>query len=391
MCASYRSSRSRSSRSYYQEYPEYIPVSEKRARNAKAIAKLSKSIPKLAPVVIAGRTIATSWWGISWNRNLERYADYSNRIGRGRSYLQHGAVLDLQIDAGTVKALVQGSRSEPYEVIVKINPLKDATWDMLRTESLKSLNSLPELLGGKFPKELQNIFFAEGAGLFPSPKEINFECSCPDWAVMCKHVAAVLYGIGNRLDQAPELLFLLRQVTVEDLIRQTVETTSRELLGKAATAAGDDILADADLADVFGIEIAETDEPMPPLPPVPTTEKSGTKSVTKSGTKAAPARAASAGISAKSSVVKRKKPASGGAATGRRRDSSKPSSPPCPGNMVAKLLAAAPVRSAFATTDLANKLPGWSRQQVANTIQRAISEGRLERVKRGSFRRSATA
>lgn len=248
-----------SSRSYdaYEFYPPYVPVSEKKERNAKALAAMRRKNAALQPVVIAGRTIAGSWWGKSWNRNLERYADYSNRIGRGRSYVCQGAVLDLQIEGGCVKAQVQGSRPKPYDVTVTIAKLADNTWKKLRGEAMQCLNSLPELLGGSFPQALKDVFFAEKTGLFPSPREIKFDCSCPDWASMCKHVAAVLYGIGNRLDQAPEMLFTLRQVTVDELISQTVKATSRSLLERAGTVSGEDVLSDADLEDVFGIEMGE--------------------------------------------------------------------------------------------------------------------------------------
>ena len=155
--------------------------------------------------MIEGTAIARTWWGKAWNKNLESYADYHNRIGRGRSYVRHGAVLDLQIGSGLVESLVQGSRSRPYSVTIRIKAMGKKNWEEIKTASQGKLDSLQELLAGKFPKGLGEIFTTQGKGLFPSPKEIDFDCSCPDWASMCKHVAATLYGIGARLDQDPEL------------------------------------------------------------------------------------------------------------------------------------------------------------------------------------------
>jgi uncharacterized Zn finger protein len=190
---------------------EYVTVAEKRAKAAQSLKKLKKKKEDTRPVVIEGRAIATTWWGKAWNENLERYADYSNRIGRGRSYVRNGAVLDLKIRPGEVEALVQGSRSKPYEVIVKIEAISKEAWSRIKTASAGQLDSLQELMSGKFPKSLGALFIEGGKGLFPGPKEIKFSCSCPDWATMCKHVAAVLYGIGARLDEEPALFFTLRK------------------------------------------------------------------------------------------------------------------------------------------------------------------------------------
>lgn len=371
MCA-YRGSHSY--RSSYSPYPEYVPVADKVARNRAAAAKLSRRDGDAEPVVIAGRAIASSWWGKSWNNNLERYADYSNRIGRGRSYVRHGAVLDLKIRHGAVAALVQGSRAKPYEVTVTIAPLAAAAWEKLRAAALGSLDSLTDLLAGKFPQALKDIFFAQGTGLFPEPKEIKLKCSCPDWATMCKHVAAVLYGVGNRLDQAPELLFTLRGVTVDELVRQAVETTQRHLLDKAEQAAGDDLLSDADIGEVFGIEVAE----MNALPSSPPPREARPKKIS--------ADSAKRGGPATSPPRRGKKPAAAPAPTPRKRGA-KPAATG-QGGMVDRLLTAVPVKKAFSADDIAEKLPGWTRQQIANTIQRGIAEARLQRVARGKYRRS---
>lgn len=240
----------------YWGYPDYIPVAEKKAKAGRKLKQLKKKNPDIKPIIIEGRAIAKTWWGKSWNVNLERYADYNNRIGRGRSYVHHGAVLNLQIDSGRVESLVQGSRSKPYSVTIKIQAIDKTIWQDIKTACEGRLDSLQELLDGKFPKALGEIFTAKGKGLFPSPKEIEFDCTCPDWAYMCKHVAATLYGIGARLDEDPDLFFKLRKVEMGGLITQTVKDKTHKLL-KTAEKKSKRVIADADLSDVFGIDLEE--------------------------------------------------------------------------------------------------------------------------------------
>ncbi len=238
----------------YWGFPKYVTIAEKKAKAAKKFEQLRKKMPGIAPVVIEGNTLARTWWGKSWNRNLERYADYSNRIGRGKSYVRHGAVLDLRIEGGQVTALVQGTRVKPYEVVVRIAPVKKGNWDHIRKQCQGELRSLPDLLAGKFPKALGEIFLAEGKGLFPTPKEISFDCSCPDWASMCKHVAATLYGVGVRLDEDPLLFFTLRQADTEGLVAHAVKEKTGDLLARADKKSSR-VIGDADLAGLFGIDM----------------------------------------------------------------------------------------------------------------------------------------
>ncbi len=371
-------------------YPEYVPVSEKRARNRSAVAKLRKKRQSVSPVVIEGRSIANSWWGKSWNANLERYADYSNRIGRGRSYVRHGAVLDLHIEPGVVHALVQGSRVKPYAASVEIEPLSESVWERLRTFALTRLDSMSDLLAGKFPESLQDAFFARGDGLFPTPDEIDFRCSCPDWASMCKHVAAVLYGIGNRLDQAPELLFSLRRVSMEELLERAVDDTAETLLDKARTADADDVLEDANLGDVFGIELSDTAAPEPrtpslPSPGVPPAAEPTTRDATKNT--AQNNRPAEAGGQRKKPLDKTARPATKSESVAKTRRN-KPASSPKKGKMINQLMQAVPDESkSFRTGELCEALPKWSASQVSNTIQRAVSEGRIQRVGHGRYQR----
>ncbi|MBL7174448.1 MAG: hypothetical protein ISS66_01365 [Desulfobacteraceae bacterium] len=253
----------------YWDYPPYVSVAEKKAKAARKLKQLKKKNPDIKPILLEGRSIAKTWWGKSWNLNLERYADYSNRIERGRSYVRHGAVMDLQIDSGKVESLVQGTRSKPYSVSIKIKAINKKIWQDIKTSCEGKLDSLQELLTGKFPKALGEIFMTQGKGLFPAPKEIDFNCSCPDWAYMCKHVAATLYGIGARLDEDTALFFKLRRVKMKDLITQAVEDETHKLLKKAKRKTRR-VIAESDLTDVFGIEM---DDPAAPYKKRPKTQK----------------------------------------------------------------------------------------------------------------------
>src|SRR5580700_10470379 len=172
----------------------------------------------ISPVAIEGRTIAKTFWGKSWCENLERYSDYANRLPRGRTYVRNGSVVDLQIAPGAIVAYVSGS--ELYKVALKIAPVAKARWKSICADCAGGIDSLVELLQGRLSKGVMERICRQNAGLFPSPREIQLSCSCPDWASMCKHVAAVLYGIGARFDQQPELLFRLHEVNETELIAQ---------------------------------------------------------------------------------------------------------------------------------------------------------------------------
>jgi uncharacterized Zn finger protein len=239
---------------FYGGFPEYVPVAEKRRRAAAAAEKLKKKDSKVWPVVIAGRSIAANWWGKAWCTNLESYADYSNRIARGRSYVRHGAVLDLQIEQGKVMALVQGSSSKPYKIEITVAPLSSGMWQRIVKECAGKINTLQELATGKFPQGLSELFTTKGKGLFPAPKEIKFSCSCPDYAVMCKHVAAVLYGIGARFDDNSALFFELRKVKMDELITASLAEQSKTMLGKDGRRSRR-VQEDTDLAATFGIDL----------------------------------------------------------------------------------------------------------------------------------------
>jgi uncharacterized Zn finger protein len=183
--------------------------------------------------------------------------DYANRLPRGRTYVRNGSVVHLDIRPGTVEAMVSGSAL--YRVKVEIKPAARARWQALCRECAGGIGSLVELLQGRFSDRVMDILTREETGLFPTPKEIALKCSCPDWAILCKHVAAVLYGVGARLDEQPELLFVLRSVDADELISQAAGVT--DLAAKAGV--GEPELAEGDLGEVFGIDLDRRPAPTP--------------------------------------------------------------------------------------------------------------------------------
>ncbi len=245
--------------SHHYGFFEYVTVAEKQARNRKAIEKLRKKNPHIAPVVISGKRLAATWWGKAWGDNLESYSDYANRMGRGRSYVRHGAILDLQITPAKITALVQGSENKPYEINIAIKPLNKDAWKKIAEACEGKIESLQELMEGGFPKALNELFTAKGKGLFPAPGEITLQCSCPDYATMCKHVAATLYGVGARLDEDPGLFFVLRDVNMDDLVSKAIAQKSETLLKKSGRRSSRIIDSD-DILGMFGIEM-EVEKP----------------------------------------------------------------------------------------------------------------------------------
>lgn len=232
----------------------------------KARKALQKKGILLEPVIVQKRAIATSWWGKAWAENLERYSDYENRLPRGRSYVRSGAVLDLKITEGTITALVAGSRLKPYSITITITPLDKKHLSALQERSRTSLDSLQLLLTGEFPIDLKNDFFKQTSGLFPSPKEIKLDCTCPDWAEMCKHVAAALYGTAVRLDEKPELFFMLRGVDVNSFIGKAVKEAGRTIAKKAAGKSARTLAVNTgEMEALFGISLETTDNKPEPV------------------------------------------------------------------------------------------------------------------------------
>ncbi|MDR1133892.1 MAG: hypothetical protein LBL05_06980 [Synergistaceae bacterium] len=236
----------------YYGYKPYKPVAEKKAEAQRKLAKLRKKNPNISPIIIEGKKIAVTWWGTAWNKNLESYADYANRMGRGRSYVKNGMVLDLQIVPGAVNAKVSGSGKTPYDVLIRIDKLPEHRWKAIVDQCSRRIAGISDLVQGKFPEDLAHVFLKQESGLFPSPSEIHLGCSCPDWAEMCKHVAAVLYGVGARLDSDPTLFFTLRSIDFSELLQRSVEEKIGSMLKNAGRKSSRTI-DDADIAALFGL------------------------------------------------------------------------------------------------------------------------------------------
>uniref|UniRef100_UPI0035626D75 helix-turn-helix domain-containing protein n=1 Tax=Pontiella sp. TaxID=2837462 RepID=UPI0035626D75 len=240
---------------------QYVPVAERRRRALRKMDRLREEGREIQPIEpFKTRGIATSFWGKAWCRHLEKFSDYSNRLPRGRTYVRNGSVCHLGIEPETAKAMVSGS--EMYELSIHIEPLDPAKWDAIKNRCRGKIGSLIELLQGKISDEIMEIVTDKENGLFPHPKEIRFNCNCPDWADMCKHIAAAMYGIGVRLDTEPELLFKLRGVNHEELI--AVDAAIDDLTAGRSSRRRR-TLADDAVATVFGVDLEE--ESAPPSPP----------------------------------------------------------------------------------------------------------------------------
>jgi uncharacterized Zn finger protein len=241
-------------RAWFEPWPEQLGVAARKYRAERRRTELAKKPGHvLSPVVVSGREITTTFWGDAWGRNLERYSDFANRLPRGRSYLRSGSVLDLQIAPGRVTAIVSGT--ELYDVDIHVSPVPQKQWLAICRDTAGAIDSVVELLQGRLSTSVMARLCRQGTGLFPAPKAIRLSCSCPDVATMCKHVAAVLYGIGARLDYDPALLFTLREVKKEELIARA-GTGARLTRASAVTRSGRRMEDDEALGEIFGLDLA---------------------------------------------------------------------------------------------------------------------------------------
>ena len=194
------------------------------------------------------RKLVQSFWAKMWCQHLESYQDYESRLPRGRSYLRQGNVYNLEIEPGKISATVTGSHV--YEVTVNIEPLPKEQWIEVLAACAGKVGSVLDLLAGKLGDGVLEVINNRENGLFPRPREIRFSCTCPDWADLCKHSAAVLYGVAVRFDSDPSLFFKLRNVDPAELLA----------LGKAEALSGvvgvGDGLEGEDLSALFGIDLA---------------------------------------------------------------------------------------------------------------------------------------
>ena len=247
--------------SWYGDFRAYVPVAVRRVRALKKMEKLRKKGHDIKPVQIEGRKITHTFWGQAWCDHLESFSDYDNRLPRGRTYVRNGSVCHLDIARGRISALVAGS--ELYTVEIAVKTLAPKKWQAVKNRCAGQIGSLLELLQGRLSKNVMSVVTDRQNGLFPLPGEISLKCSCPYWVVMCKHVAAALYGVGARLDNVPELIFVLRGVDHEELI----STEAGMAAAAAGTIAGRRRIADDALADVFGIEMSEDAAPVENMRP----------------------------------------------------------------------------------------------------------------------------
>jgi uncharacterized Zn finger protein len=231
-------------------FKSYLSAGEKLRRASKAATTLEKGGQKLNPIRVEGRTISRSFWGKAWCENLESYSDLQNRLPRGRTYLRNGSVVDFQIVPGEIRALVYGS--DLYRIAIKIEPVQKAEWKALKSDCAGQVSSLMDLLQGKLSAQVMEIITRRETGLFPRPTEIDLSCSCPDLAGMCKHVAAALYAVGVRLDESPELLFVLRRADHLELVTEAAESVT---IGVSTMSEGSAPLTGDNLEEIFGIEI----------------------------------------------------------------------------------------------------------------------------------------
>lgn len=291
---------------YYGGFPPYVPVAERRRRAAVKLAQLRKAGHAAQPVRIEGRQIATTFWGKAWCDHLESHADFANRLPRGRTYVRNGSVIDLQLAVGEVRALVSGS--DIYQVEVRIQPLAADRWKAVRRQCAGSIGTVVELLAGKLSTAVMEVLCHRQQGLFPDARHLTMSCSCPDGARLCKHLAAVLYGVGARLDQAPELLFTLRGVDGAELVAGRAAA-----LASAAPAAGG--IGAEHLAEIFGIEL----EDAPPPRPARRRPRAGQPAATATGAARRPVATAKPGARKRAAASgKRRGPARPRASRGRR-------------------------------------------------------------------------
>ncbi|HUW40570.1 MAG TPA: hypothetical protein VMV90_06130 [Rectinemataceae bacterium] len=290
----------------YYGWRPYVSVAERRRQAEREMAKLAKKGRVARPVRIEGKAIAKTFWGKAWCQNLESYSDYSNRLPRGRTYVRNGSVCHLEILEGEVRAKVSGRKL--YTVTVKIKPLSAAAWADIKARCSGEIASILDLLGGKLADGVMAVVTDRKTGLFPKPREISLDCSCPDWAGMCKHVAATLYGVGARLDENPELLFLLRGVNHEELVSAKVEEAVAAVVGGGSRRR----LAEADLSEVFGMDVEAGEPEATKAKAIPARRPARTPSkAAKAAAKPAAAKPAAAKPAAKAAAAQTPSPARG--------------------------------------------------------------------------------
>ncbi len=277
----------------WHSYGPYVSAAERKANAANEMAKRAMSGKKVDPVIIEGRQIAKTFWGLAWCSHIEILSDFASRLEKGKRYARNGSVVHLEISKGKIEAIVKGS--ELYEITIEIQPISNAAWTRIKQACAGHLTSAVELLQGKFSDATMKILTDPDSGMFPHADDFDTDCSCPDFVRLCKHLAAVLYGVGARLDRSPELLFTLRGVDPTELLSGATTFAATQRKSKAATLKQDE------LSDVFGIDLADE-----PVALVPLIRKNKTPRPAPNST-ASPAKKAKAKKAVKKRVTTKKK------------------------------------------------------------------------------------
>jgi uncharacterized Zn finger protein len=184
---------------------------------------------------------ARNWWARRWLAVLESL-QLGGRLARGRAYARRGQVIDLSIEPGLVMARVQGSRAEPYAVTIRVKPLTADEWRRVAKVLSREVSFLARLLAGEMPTDIERAFEQARLSLFPTRiKDLATSCSCPDESNPCKHIAAVYYLLGEEFDRDPFLIFRLRGMTREELLRvlEEMEETAHPADREGRVTAGD--------------------------------------------------------------------------------------------------------------------------------------------------------
>lgn len=235
-------------------HSRYNLDSRLKAKFKRKLVNLQKKNPKINPYTLTTKALAINWWAKAWNANLKNYTFNNVRLEKGKLNLRCGALADLQIKSGQVKAIILGSKIEPYNVKITFEPIPEANWLKIQKLYDGHLESFEKILENNFPKNMSDIYTSKPLGLFPSKKQISFNCDCSTRVNICKHTAVALYTLGAMIDNDIQLLFKLRGVSAIDLISRSIHAERKSILKKARTKSAS-ALNDTDLSNIFKIEI----------------------------------------------------------------------------------------------------------------------------------------
>jgi uncharacterized Zn finger protein len=215
-----------------------------------------KKNPDITPFKIDSNTLASNWWAKAWNAHLKSHNFNSLQLEKGKLYFRCEALADLKIRNNQITGTVLGSNIEPYYSKITINPITKTKWLKITKLYEGHLELFEKVLDHQFPKELSEVFTNKSLGLFPTTKEITFECSCPSRLNLCKHTAVVLFAFGAKIDLDPQILFELRGVDFLKFMATSINKERLNLLKKTRKK-NPKILEDTNLSELFNIDIQE--------------------------------------------------------------------------------------------------------------------------------------